>query len=886
MNGGRFVYDIARAPAERPGLLGGKGAGLASMRRLGLPVPPAFVVTTEACRAYLNSGALPGGLADEVEGGLRGLEEETGRRLGDPDDPLLVSVRSGAAVSMPGMMDTVLNLGMGDAAAEGIARTTGDPRFACDCYRRFLQMYGDVVLGVDRERFAEALRALKGERGIEGDPDLSAEDLGKLILAYKGVIEREAGRTVPAEPGEQLRLAVEAVFGSWNNARARAYRAEFGIPDALGTAVVVQAMVFGNTGDTSATGVAFTRNPSTGEKGVFGEFLTNAQGEDVVAGVRTPRPLLEMRDALPHAFAELLGSLEKLEREHRDMQDVEFTVERDKLYVLQTRNGKRTAVAAVRIAREMAEEGLISREEAVGRVEPRQLEHLLHPRIDPAAQLEALSEGLGASPGAATGVIVLCADEAKRRGEAGEDVILVRRETDPDDFHGMVRARGVLTSTGGMTSHAAVVARGLGKPAVTGCSALEVDLPRGEVSLAGRTFVAGDVMTIDGASGLVFAGQAPLSEPAASEDLEEILRWADGMRTLGVRANADTPEDAGRARGFGAVGIGLCRTEHMFMEAGRLEKMRRAILAEGDDALEAALAELLPLQRRDFEGLLWAMDGLPVTIRLLDPPLHEFLPRPEELAEELAVLEGRGGALKEAEEVRRELRVAEGMREANPMLGLRGCRLGITRPGIYRMQVRAIAEAVRNVREGGGKPLAEVMIPLVGFQSELKEARKEAEGVLREVLGDAHGVPVGTMVELPRACLVAGEIAPGADFFSFGTNDLTQMALGLSRDDAEEGFLSEYLRGGILAQNPFETLDREGVGALVSTACELGRGANPRLKLGVCGEHGGDPKSIAFFQEAGLDYVSCSPYRVPVARLAAAQAALACREPSGKARVA
>jgi pyruvate, orthophosphate dikinase len=694
-----------------------------------------------------------------------------------------------------------------------------------------------------------------------------------LIATFKGIVEEEAESPFPQEPGEQLELAILAVFDSWNNDRAVSYRKEFGIPDDLGTAVTVMSMVFGNMGEDSATGVAFTRDPSTGEQGLYGEFLLNAQGEDVVAGIRTPRPLEEMEEAMPHAFQELLETMQKLEQRYRDMQDVEFTVERDHLYMLQTRSAKRTGVAALKVAYDMAKEGLISREEAVSRIEPEQLNQVLHPYIDPEADLEVLATGLPASPGAATGTIVLTADEAEEKGGAGEPVILVRKETNPDDVHGMVRSQGILTALGGMTSHAAVVARGFGKPAVTGCKAIEIDLEAGEVSVDGKTFKAGDTITIEGTSGRVAEGEVPLIDAELSHDFEQILAWADELRVLNVRANADTPADAKKAREFGAKGIGLCRTEHMFMQDGRLELMRAMILSEDEAASREALGDLEPLQRGDFEEIFEAMDGLPVTVRLLDPPLHEFLPESRELGARLAALEDQRP--EEASELRRQLRVVENLEEANPMLGLRGCRLGLMRPEIYRMQVRAIVEAAKAVKEKGHTPIVEIMIPLVGFARELEVTREEAEAVVREVLGEDDPVQIGTMIELPRACTTAGEIAGRADFFSFGTNDLTQTTCGLSRDDAEGSFLTTYLEKGILAKNPFETIDREGVGRLVSLACEQGREANPDLKLGICGEHGGDPESIAFFHEAGLDYVSCSPYRVPIARLAAAQAAMA-----------
>jgi pyruvate,orthophosphate dikinase len=864
---GKLVYGFSEGSGEMKDLLGGKGAGLAEMTRLGLPVPPGFTITTDACREYREAGRLPAGLMESVAEHLRDLEGFTGKRLGDPEDPLLVSVRSGAAVSMPGMMDTVLNLGLNDDAVVGLARRTGDERFAYDSYRRFIQMFGDIVLKIPHERFEEALEILKEERGVEEDPQLEAADLKELVDVYKEIVEAEADRPFPEDPAEQLELAIRAVFDSWDNDRAIAYRREFGILDSLGTAVTVQAMVFGNMGEDSATGVAFTRDPSTGEQGIFGEFLLNAQGEDVVAGIRTPRPLEEMMEAMPHAFSELLETLRRLEHEYRDMQDVEFTVERDALYMLQTRSGKRTAAAAIKIARDMAEEGIIRKDEALLRIDPDQLEQLLHPRMDPVAEVEVLCTGLGASPGAATGRIVLTAQEAAERGGAGEAVILVRKETDPDDVEGMMRAKGVLTALGGMTSHAAVVARGMGKPAVTGCSALKIDPDAGAFSVDGRVFEAGDVITIEGTSGRVIAGEVPLVEPEIDEDFETILRWADRVRALGVRANADTPEDARRAREFGAEGIGLCRTEHMFMEEGRLRIVREMILSEDERALDAALEKLEPLQKEDFEKIFKAMDGLPVTVRLLDPPLHEFLPDSKDLAAKVAEAEARG---ENAGELVRQLRIAERLEEVNPMLGLRGVRLGVLRPEVYRMQARAIAAAARTVAEEGYAPVVEIMVPLVGFPSELAMIKAYIE----EEVGETP-VTIGTMIELPRACAVAGEIAEDADFFSFGTNDLTQMVCGMSRDDAEEKFLADYLEGGLLRENPFQTLDRKGVGVFVSMACEGGREAKPSLKLGVCGEHGGDPKSITFFHELGLDYVSCSPFRVPIARLVAAQVASA-----------
>src|SRR5918997_3295618 len=752
--GEKFVYGFSEDPGvehDFVALCGGKGAGLMRMRQLGLPVPEGFVITTEACAGYLGSGELPRGLMAQVMDHLERLEDSTGRKFGDPENPLLVSVRSGAPISMPGMMDTVLNLGLNAATVDGLAKSTEDERFAQDSHRRFIQAFGEIVLKAPRHLFEEAIEKFKGERGVEADTELSAHDLEELVGRFKDIVTQEARAEFPEDPNVQLELAIGAVFDSWLGERAAAYRREYGIPESLGTAVTVQQMVFGNMGEPSATGVAFTRDPATGEQGIFGEFLLNAQGEDVVAGIRTPRPLREMEQDLPNAYRQFLEAAGRLEHENQDMQDVEFTVERDTLYMLQTRSGKRTGVAALKIARDMAEEGLISREEAVMRVEPRALEQLLHPRIDPEADLEVLAKGLPASPGAATGRIILTAREAKERAEAGEDVLLVRRETNPDDVEGMISARGVLTALGGMTSHAAVVARGMGKPAVTGCNALKIDLARGELKLEGETFQAGDVLTINGADGSVIRGNVPLVEPTQNEDFETLLRWADEARTLGVRANADTPEDARRARELGAQGIGLCRTEHMFMEGERLQIMREMILSEEDEALREALTKLEPMGWEVLEELWGVGGGLRAPVPLGDPPLHEFLPDAKDLAKEIAECEGRG---EDAEELRRQLRVAESLEERNPMLGLRGCRLGLLRPEVYLMQVRAIAQAAKRLRETGIVPLVEIMIPLVGFPSELKKMR---DLVRKEIAGDS--VSIGTMIELPRACVVAGEIA-------------------------------------------------------------------------------------------------------------------------------
>jgi pyruvate,orthophosphate dikinase len=845
----RYVFDFDDPAGGGRELLGGKGVGLAQMTQMGVPVPAGFTITTDACRAYLSAGDLPEGLEEEVAEHVARLEEKTGKRFGDPDDPLLVSVRSGAAVSMPGMMDTILNLGLGDAAAEGLAARTDNPRFAYDSYRRLIQMFGEVVDGVEADRFESALTALKRERGVQQDTDLTADDLRGLVATYKEIYPG-----FPQDAREQLVRAVRAVFDSWNTPRAQVYRRAHDIPDDLGTAVNVVQMVFGNKGERSGTGVAFTRDPSTGENAVYGEFLANAQGEDVVAGIRTPQPVESMRDALPQAYRRLVETMKRLEEHYRDMQDIEFTVEDDALYLLQTRAAKRTAAAALKAAVSMVEEGLISREDAVARIDPAQLDQLLHPMIDPTASLEPAGKGLNASPGAASGAIVFDSDTAVERAPAGP-VILVRWETTPDDIHGMIAAQGILTVHGGMTSHAAVVARGMGKPCVAGCE--DLHLGDGTATIGGHTLREGDTITIDGGTGRVFVGAVPLVPPQINEDFETILGWADGFRRLGVRANADTPEDAARAREFGAQGIGLCRTEHMFFGDERLPVMQEMIMADSESGRREALERLLPFQQTDFEGIFEAMAGLPVTIRLLDPPLHEFLP-PEEHARD--------------ERMRARIRA---LREANPMLGTRGCRLGLMFPEIYEMQIRAIARAARAVADRTGEPpLVEVMHPLVGFAEELRRLRELTEEVWEE---EAPGLEhlVGTMIELPRACVRADEIAGAAEFFSFGTNDLTQTALGFSRDDAEGKFLTRYLEDGVLERNPFEVLDTEGVGDLMRIAVERGRKTRPELKLGICGEHGGEPRSVAFCHELGLDYVSCSPFRVPLARLAAAQAALA-----------
>ncbi len=839
----RYVYDFDESAEGGRDLLGGKGIGLAEMTQLGVPVPAGFTITTDACRAYIGSGGeLPDGLEEEIDEHLARLEETTGKRFGDPDDPLLVSVRSGAAVSMPGMMDTILNVGMNDEATEGLARRTGNERFARDSYRRLIQMYGEIVDGIDAHRFEDALAK-------------QANDLPALIETFKGIYREETGRPFPQDAREQLGRAVRAVFESWNTPRAQAYRRYNKIPDDLGTAVNVVQMVFGNKGEESGTGVAFTRDPSTGEAGLYGEFLADAQGEDVVAGIRTPEHVEAMRERLPQAFDELVETIRRLEEHYKEMQDIEFTVEDGKLFLLQTRSAKRTAAAALKAAVDMVDEGLITHEEAVVRIDPGQLDQLLHPRIDTNASYEVVATGLNASPGAASGGIVFDADTAEERGKDGSAVILVRWETTPDDIHGMIASQGILTAHGGMTSHAAVVARGMGKPCVAGCEALSLDAAAKTASLNGHKLNEGDVITIDGGTGEVIIGEVPLIAPEINEDFETVLGWADDLRRLKVRANADTPEDAAKAREFGAQGIGLCRTEHMFMAEDRLPVVREMIMASDEDERRAALDKLLPHQQADFEGIFEAMAGLPVTIRLLDPPLHEFLP-----------------SLEEAKDERMRSRI-RALQEANPMLGTRGCRLGLQFPEIYEMQVRAIIRAAAAVHERtGDAPLVEIMHPLVAFQEELRRLR----ALTIESATDEADVEylVGTMIELPRACVRADEIAEEADFFSFGTNDLTQTALGFSRDDAEGKFLTHYLQDGVLERNPFETLDQSGVGDLMRIAVERGRQTKPNIKLGICGEHGGEPASVAFCHALGLDYVSCSPYRVPLARLAAAQAAL------------
>jgi pyruvate,orthophosphate dikinase len=882
----RWVYAFggggADGDASMKNLLGGKGANLAEMSALGLPVPPGFTITTDACNHYYaNAKTYPATLAAQVAAGLAKVEQITGKTFGDAKSPLLVSVRSGARASMPGMMDTVLNLGLNDETVEGLATLSGDRRFAFDSYRRFIQMYSNVVLGLDHHMFEEILDDHKDTLGVSVDTQLSAEDWEKVVHAYKAAVETELDEAFPQDPQAQLWGAVGAVFASWMNERAKFYRRMHDIPESWGTAVNVQSMVFGNMGETSATGVAFTRDPSTGENRLYGEFLVNAQGEDVVAGIRTPQALtkaareamgetaLSMEEAMPVVFGEFKDVVGRLERHYRDMQDIEFTVEQGRLYMLQTRNGKRTAKAALKVAVEMAADGTITRDEAVMRIEPASLDQLLHPTIDPKADRDLIAKGLPASPGAATGTIVFDSGEAERLGQAGEAVILVRDETSPEDIHGMHAAKGIVTARGGMTSHAAVVARGMGRPCVSGAGDLQIDAAGGTLRVRGRSFKAGDVITVDGSKGEILAGAVTMIEPELTGDFATLMAWADAARRLKVRANAETPLDARMARQFGAEGIGLCRTEHMFFDGDRIAAVREMILADDEAGRRTALAKILPMQRADFVELFTIMQGLPVTIRLLDPPLHEFLPHSREDVEAVAVATGLDAA--------KLLQRARDLGETNPMLGHRGCRLGVSYPEIYEMQVRAIIEAACEIAASGKTaPYPEIMHPLVAKGEEMKFLRALTDRIARQVMDERKceiAYHVGTMVELPRAALRAADLAEYAEFFSFGTNDLTQTTFGISRDDAAR-FLGAYQDKGIFERDPFVSLDREGVGELIRIAEERGRGVRADIKLGICGEHGGDPSSIDFCEEVGLDYVSCSPYRTPIARLAAAQAAL------------
>ncbi|HEX3828877.1 MAG TPA: pyruvate, phosphate dikinase [Sporichthyaceae bacterium] len=886
----KFVYDFTEGSRDQKDLLGGKGANLAEMTNLGLPVPPGFVITTEACKAYLATGSVPVELNEQVTQHLGALEARMGKSLGQADDPLLVSVRSGAKFSMPGMMETVLNIGLNDESVAGLAKQSGNDRFAWDSYRRLLQMFGKTVLGIEGEHFEDALDAAKRVKGTTADLDLDAEDLRVVVDSYKGIIRHHAGRDFPQEPREQMDMAVKAVFDSWNAPRAILYRRQERIPADLGTAVNVCTMVFGNLGMDSGTGVAFTRDPGSGAQGLYGDYLSNAQGEDVVAGIRNTLPLQELEKLDKKSFDELMAIMAKLENHYRDLCDIEFTIERGKLWMLQTRVGKRTAGAAFRIATQLVDQGLIDLDEALQRVTGAQLTQLMFPRFDESGKPERLTKGMNASPGAAVGRVVFSSAEAVAWAERGEPVILVRRETNPDDLEGMIAARGILTSRGGKTSHAAVVARGMGKTCVCGAEELDVDTKARTITAGNVVIREGDVVSIDGSSGAVYLGEVPvmpspvveyfegrlLPDAAEADDLvkavHRLITHADAGRRLKVRTNADTPEDSARARRMGAEGIGLCRTEHMFL-GDRAAHVEALILATTDDQRAAALEALEPLQKKDFLEIFEAMDGLPVTVRLIDPPLHEFLPDLTELAVKVAVAEATGIDPGHDKEL---LAAVSRLHEANPMLGLRGVRLGVVIPGLFAMQVRAIAEAAAERKAAGGNPQPEVMIPLVGAVQELELMRDEAVTVITAVereSGQALDIPVGTMIELPRAALTAGQIAVAADFFSYGTNDLTQTTWGFSRDDVEAAFFTQYLEKGIFGVSPFESLDREGVGRLVRIASTEGRQVKPDLKLGVCGEHGGDPDSIHFFAEVGLDYVSCSPFRVPVARLEAGRAA-------------
>ncbi|MEW5353108.1 pyruvate, phosphate dikinase [Streptomyces sp. 16-176A] len=891
VEGVKFVYDFTEGNKDLKDLLGGKGANLAEMTNLGLPVPPGFTITTEACKVYLDSGEEPAALRDEVSAHLDALEQKMGKKLGQADDPLLVSVRSGAKFSMPGMMDTVLNIGLSDKSVQGLAKQAGDDRFAWDSYRRLIQMFGKTVLGVDGDLFEEALEKAKEAKRVTVDTELEAADLKKLVTTFKKIVKKEAGRDFPQDPREQMDLAIKAVFDSWNGERAKLYRRQERIPHDLGTAVNVCSMVFGNLGPDSGTGVAFTRDPASGHQGVYGDYLQNAQGEDVVAGIRNTVALAELEQIDKKSYDQLMQIMETLENHYKDLCDIEFTIERGQLWMLQTRVGKRTAGAAFRIATQLVDQGLIDEAEALQRVTGAQLAQLMFPRFDDGAKVEQVGRGIAASPGAAVGKAVFDSYTAVKWSRSGEKVILVRRETNPDDLDGMIAAEGILTSRGGKTSHAAVVARGMGKTCVCGAEELEVDTKRRRMTVPGGHVVEeGDVISIDGSTGKVYLGEVPVVPSpvveyfegrmhAGADDADElveavhrIMAFADRKRRLRVRANADNAEDALRARRFGAQGIGLCRTEHMFL-GDRRELVERLILADTQDEREESLKALLPLQKKDFVELFEAMDGLPVTIRLLDPPLHEFLPDITELSVRVALAESRQ---EPHENELRLLQAVHRLHEQNPMLGLRGVRLGLVIPGLFTMQVRAIAEAAAERRNAKGDPRAEIMIPLVGTVQELEIVREEADKVIAEVeaaTGAKLKLAIGTMIELPRAALTAGQIAEAAEFFSFGTNDLTQTVWGFSRDDVEASFFTAYLEKGIFGVSPFETIDKDGVGSLVRSAAKAGRATRPDLKLGVCGEHGGDPESVHFFHEVGLDYVSCSPFRIPVARLEAGRAA-------------
>ncbi len=899
--GKKYVYFFGGGKAEgnagMRSLLGGKGANLAEMTNIGLPVPPGYTISTDACKFYYEHGEnYPPGLEEQIEENLTKLEEVMGKKLGDTENPLLVSVRSGAPISMPGMMDTVLNLGLNDQSLQGLIKQTGNERFAYDSYRRFIMMFSDVVLsgakdspeyrpGLERHAFEKIFDEVKEKLGAKEDIDVDADGLKEVVERSKEHFEKQYGEPFPSDPREQLRLATNAVFKSWNNKRARDFRRIKNIPDDLGTAVNVQTMVFGNMGENSGTGVAFTRDPSTGQKKVYGNFLANAQGEDVVAGVRQAMPIDQMQEVMPEVYQQLLDVCHLLEKHYKDIQDIEFTIEKGKLYVLQCRSGKPTATgqAVVKIAVDMALEGLLDenieegKKKALLMVEPQHIDHMLHRQIDPKAKVEPVAKGVNASSGAATGVVVFSADDAEKRGKAGEKVILVRPETTPDDVHGFYGAQGILTQIGGATSHAALVARGMGKPCVAGCDQISIDLEAKQFTIGDIVVKEGDIISIDGSTGRVFLGEVPTIEAQMTPELQTLLSWADQVKHLGVWANADYPHDAARARQFGAQGVGLCRTEHMFMETDRLPIVQEMILAKTEQQRRSALDRLLPLQREDFKGIFRAMDGLPVIIRLIDPPLHEFLPDHDELLVEVTELRIKSPGTTKLAEKEKMLQTVESMREQNPMLGLRGCRLGLVMPEIIEMQVRAILEAACEVKTEGIDVHPEIMIPLVSHVNELETVRQQLERVAEKVMKEQRmdiDYKFGTMIEIPRAALTAGEIAKVADFFSFGTNDLTQTTFGISRDDAEAKFLMRYVDKGILPANPFQTLDQSGVGALVKMAVEAGRQSNPKLEVGICGEHGGDPASIDFCHRVGLNYVSCSPYRVPIARLAAAHAAL------------
>ncbi|RLJ00230.1 MAG: pyruvate, phosphate dikinase [Candidatus Aenigmatarchaeota archaeon] len=872
----RWVYFFGEGDTKDKMLLGGKGANLGEMKKIGLPVPAGFTITTKACNEYYgNNKNWPPGLKEQVMENLKRLEHESGKKFGDPSDPLLVSVRSGAPISMPGMMDTILNLGLNDSSVKGLAKQTANERFAYDSYRRFIQMFGNVVLGIKHELFEEVLDSYKKGRN---DTDLSSDELKRVVESYKELIKKETGKEFPQDAMEQLFMAINAVFESWNNKRAITYRKLNKIPDDLGTAVNVQQMVFGNMGWDSGTGVGFTRNPSTGENKLYGEYLLNAQGEDVVAGIRTPKEIEKLKEDMPKVYEELVRIRDILEKHFKDMQDFEFTIERGKLYILQTRNGKRTAQAAVKIAVDMVKEGLISKEEAIMRIEPEHLKQLLHERIDPNAKLNIIAKGLAASPGAASGIVVFDADEAVRLVEQESmDVILVRTETSPEDIHGMAVAKGILTSRGGMTSHAAVVARGMGKCAVVGCESIKIDEKAKRMRIGEIEIKEGEWLTIDGTTGNVILGKVKTIEPSLAGEFKELMEWADSIRRLGIRTNADTPKDAKVARDFGAEGIGLCRTEHMFFEEDRLPIMQSMILSRTKKEREKHLDKLLPIQKKDFIEIFRVMKGLPVTIRLLDPPLHEFLPNYEELLLEIEGMKMMNEDVEKIREKEKMLARVKELREMNPMLGHRGCRLGITFPEIYEMQVKAIIGAACELAKEGVEVKPEIMVPLVSDAEELRILKEIIDSTASNVM-EEYGVKVkysvGTMIEIPRAALTAGEIAKHAAFFSFGTNDLTQMTFAFSRDDAEEKFLNVYIRKKILGSDPFVTIDRDGVGRLMKIAIQEGKKARRELKLGICGEHGGDPQTIEFCNSIGLDYVSCSPYRVPVARLTAAQAVI------------